>query len=146
MRRAYRKRIIDQPPVYQHFKPVGIPRRFLKSVSMTLDEYEAIRLADYQGLEHRDAAESMKISRPTFTRLIEKARHKIAQVLVEGQELVFSGGNVEYQHTRHRCRDCGDERLVPRESVPGYCPECGSHNQEDVAERFTSSEDWQKEG
>jgi predicted DNA-binding protein (UPF0251 family) len=136
MRGPYRKRRIHQPPNFQNFKPTGIPRKILKTLTLTVDEYEAIRLADYHGFEHLQAAEKMNISRPTFTRLIEKARHKIAQTIVDGKELVVEGGNIEFQNTLRRCRDCGDEQLSPSHKNIDDCPECGSGNIEDMAQNF----------
>jgi predicted DNA-binding protein (UPF0251 family) len=136
MRGSYRKRHILQPPHFKTFKPCGIPRRMLKTVILTVDEYEAIRLADYKGLEHLQAAVEMAISRPTFTRLIEKARHKIALAMVDGMELVVGGGNIEFVNTLHRCRDCGEKQICPSsQKIPG-CPECGSRNVEDMAQMF----------
>ena len=136
MRRSYRKRLIYQPPNFYNFKPSGIPRNMLKKVTLTVDEYEAIRLADYQGLEHLQASGKMAISRPTFTRLIEKARHKISQAIIEGMELAVEGGNVEFANTLRRCRDCGDEKLSPYTQNSSDCPECGSENVEDTAQKF----------
>lgn len=136
MRGSYRKRRVNQPPNFQYFKPGGIPRRLLKSMTLTVDEYEAIRLADYQGLEHLQAAAEMAISRPTFTRLIEKARHKIAQAIVDGMELIVEGGNIEFANTLHRCRDCGEEQILPVREHITDCTECGSENVEDVTYQF----------
>ncbi len=136
MRGPYRKRLVNQPPNFKNFKPSGIPRKMLKAVTITIDEYEAFRLADYLGLEHLQAAEKMAISRPTFTRLIEKARNKIARAIVEGMELVVQGGNIEFENTLHRCRDCGEEQVNPvNENLPD-CPECGSENVQDLAQDF----------
>jgi predicted DNA-binding protein (UPF0251 family) len=136
MRGPYRIRRIDQPPYFQNFKPSGVPRRMLQTIILMVDEYEAIRLADYHGLEHMQAAEKMAISRPTFTRLIEKARHKIARAIVDGMELVVEGGYFEFANTLRRCRDCGDEQISPyNESITG-CPGCGSGNVEDMAQNF----------
>ena len=136
MRGPYRKRRIQQPPYFRNFKPSGIPGNLVKTISITVDEYEAVRLADYHGLEHAQAAEKMAISRPTFSRLIEKARHKIALAIVDGMELVFEGGNVEFTNTRRRCRDCGDEQIRPYIEKESDCPECGSRNVEDMAKSF----------
>jgi predicted DNA-binding protein (UPF0251 family) len=108
----------------------------LKTVTLTVDEYEALRLADYLGLEHLQAAEKMVISRPTFTRLIEKARHKLALAIVDGMELVVEGGYFEFANTLHRCRDCGDEHIIPYKKNITDCPECGSENIEDIAQKF----------
>jgi predicted DNA-binding protein (UPF0251 family) len=107
----------------------------LQRTELTLDEYEAIRLADHEGLEHLAASEQMKISRPTFTRLIEKARHKVAEALIEGRELVFEGGNVDLVHTLLRCTDCGEVERKPVDEPLESCPDCGSENVEDLARR-----------
>ena len=128
MREPYRKRRIHQPPNFKNFKPSGIPHNRLKTVTLTVDEYEAIRLADHLGLEHLQASEKMAISRPTFTRLIEKARHKIVQTIVDGMELVVEGGNIDFQNTLRRRRECGDEQLGPSNKDIEDCPECGSEN------------------
>ena len=102
------KDVINVPPRFNNFKPSGVPRRFLKQIDLTIDEYEALRLTDYLQLEHLEASEKMNISRPTFTRLIEKARHKVAQAIVNGMELVIEGGNIDFVNTLHRCRECGE--------------------------------------
>ena len=104
MRNSYRKRRVHSPPKFLNFKPSGIPRKLIKSVVLTIDEYEAIRLADHLGKEHLEASEMMHISRPTFTRLIERARQKTAHAIVEGMELVIEGGNVDFCDANHRCR------------------------------------------
>ncbi|MGD9900673.1 MAG: DUF134 domain-containing protein [Calditrichaceae bacterium] len=140
MRKAYRRRRIDRPPDFKNFKPSGIPRRELETVTLNLDEFEALRLADYLGLEQIQAAEEMGISRPTFTRLIEKARYKITKAILEGMELVIDGGNVEFAHTKHRCLDCGDERINTPDVVVDDCPECGSSNVEDTVKNFINSD------
>ncbi|MBN2426474.1 MAG: DUF134 domain-containing protein [Calditrichaceae bacterium] len=132
----YRRRRVFQPPNFVNFKPSGIPRRALKMITLAVDEYEAIRLADYNGLDHTQAAENMGISRPTFSRLVEKARNKIAQALVDGMELIVEGGNIEFANTRRRCLDCGDEYLSPYSEKINDCPECGSDNIEDIADNF----------
>jgi predicted DNA-binding protein (UPF0251 family) len=140
MRGAYRKRWIEQPPNVTFFKPGGVPRRMLKTITLAVDEYEAVRLADYQGLDHLQAAEKMAISRPTFTRLIDKARQKIAMAIVEGMELVVEGGNIEFRNSRRRCMDCGDEQIRPVNKKMTDCPQCGSENIEDNAQQFNASD------
>ena len=136
MRGPYRKRRVQLPPNFQNFKPSGIPRKFLKALNLSIDEYEAIRLADYEGLEHQKAAEYMAISRPTFTRLIDKARHKIARAIVDGMELVIEGGNVEFANRLRRCRKCGDEQIQPISDLSDGCPECGPETMEEVHKNF----------
>ncbi len=108
MVRPRKLRLIGKKPEVKIFKPVGIPFRMVENVTLTLDEYEAIRLCDYEGLEHAEAAELMNISRPTFTRLIEKARNKIATAIIEGKAITVDGGNVAFEK-RERCEKCNKE-------------------------------------
>lgn len=69
------------------FKPCGIRRVELERVYLLEDEMEAIRLSDYEGLYQQECAEKMGISRPTFSRLIESARKKIADAFVNTKAL-----------------------------------------------------------
>jgi predicted DNA-binding protein (UPF0251 family) len=82
-------------PAARIFKPIGIPVRELEDVVMTLDEFEAMRLADLDGLYQEQAAERMKVSRPTFSRIVDSARRKMADALVHGKALRIEGGPVQ---------------------------------------------------
>ena len=77
-----------------YFKPAGVPACTLEQVTLTLDEVEALRLADLQGLYQEQAAAQMKISRPTFARIVEAARRKVAEALIHGKALRLEGGAV----------------------------------------------------
>ncbi len=132
MRQPYRRRRVKLPPRYNNFKPSGIPRRMLQTLILTVDEYEAIRLADYEQLQHEEAGRRMDISRPTFTRLVEKARQKVAIALMEGHELVIEGGNVDFTYNLYKCRDCGDLNETERKNELSACPDCGSYNMENL--------------
>jgi predicted DNA-binding protein (UPF0251 family) len=81
-------------PGANFFKPSGISMRALEVVILTLDELEALRLADLDGLYQEPAAEQMKISRPTFARIVEQARRKTADALIHGKALRLEGGTV----------------------------------------------------
>lgn len=87
MSRPKKERCIRCQPNAFYFKPRGIPLIHLEEVNLSLDELEAIRLADYEGLYHEQAAEKMNISRPTFGRILNEARRKLAEVLVDGKAL-----------------------------------------------------------
>jgi len=87
MSRPKKERCIRCQPNALYFKPRGIPLIHLEEVNLSLDELEAIRLADYEGLYHEQAAEKMNISRPTFGRILNEARRKLAEVLVDGKAL-----------------------------------------------------------
>ena len=134
MRQSYRVRKVKEPPQYANFKPCGIPRRLLEKVVLSVDEYEAIRLADYLALEHLEASKQMDISRPTFTRLIEKARSKLAVAIIDGKELVIEGGNVSLIHTLHHCHNCGKTHRHPVSKKRLNCQNCGSSNVQNLAD------------
>jgi uncharacterized protein len=137
LKKAYRTRKVQLPPVFTNFKPSGIPRKFLKKAELTIDEFEAIRLADYSGMEHKQAADNMQISRPTFTRLIKKAHQKMAVAIIDGMELTITGGNFELLNTLHWCQDCGDSVKHPLLHKTDPCKECGSENIKNLAAPFT---------
>jgi predicted DNA-binding protein (UPF0251 family) len=86
-------------PDKNYFKPRGIPSSALEEVVLSLDEYEAIRLADYEKLYQEEAASRMEISRQTFGRIIESAHCKIADVLIHGKALKIDGGEVSLVET-----------------------------------------------
>ncbi len=136
MSRPEKKRIVYKPPFFTNFKPTGVPSKMLRHTLLTLDEYEAFRLADYIGLPHIEAAEEMEISRSTFTRLIEKARKKIAGLLIEGKLLTIEGGNIHFRNNLIRCLDCGHMFKTKIEKSLKKCPECDSTNLLNLAGGF----------
>jgi predicted DNA-binding protein (UPF0251 family) len=82
------------------FKPIGIPVLELDEVVMSLDEFETMRLADLDGLYQERAADQMKVSRSTFSRIIESAQQKIADAIVHGKALRIEGGPVQVEGRR----------------------------------------------
>jgi predicted DNA-binding protein (UPF0251 family) len=94
MSRPYNIRNVYRLPQVTYFKPAGVPLRVLEENILTLDEIEAIRLADFEGMYQEQAAEQMKVSRPTFSRIIESARRKVADALVNGKALRVEGGPI----------------------------------------------------
>ena len=74
------------------FKPCGIERVNLQRVVLDEDEMEAIRLSDLEGLYQQECADKMEISRTTFSRLIESARKKIADALLNKKALRINKG------------------------------------------------------
>lgn len=75
-----------KPGVY-YFKPQGIPMQFLEEVVLMSDEVEAIKLYDVDELEQIDAAKKMKISQPTFARILASARKKITEAIIKGKAI-----------------------------------------------------------
>ncbi len=94
MARPKKCRHITEYPKACYFKPQGIPMYELTESYLSLEGIEAIRLADYQGLNNEQSARLMKISRHTFGRILTAARRTMAQTLIEGQALRIEGGNV----------------------------------------------------
>jgi uncharacterized protein len=103
MPRPFCRRNIAGRPAASVFKPLGVPLRELEEIVMTLDEFEAIRLADLDGLYQEQAAEQMGVSRATFSRIMDSAHRKVADALVHGKALRIEGGPV-HLGARRCCR------------------------------------------
>lgn len=129
MARPRNRRRVDCAPARTYFKPAGVPKASLTEVVLTVDEWEALRLADYEGLYHDAAAREMNVSRPTFGRIIEVARRKVTRALVEGQALTIKGGDFEMTKRKFTCYDCKHEWELPfGTGRPQVCPACRSTN------------------
>jgi uncharacterized protein len=87
MSRPKKCRCVACNPKCIYFKPRGIPLVDLDEVCLGLDELEALRLADYEGLYHEESAKRMDISRATFGRVLVRAHQKVAEVLLTGKAL-----------------------------------------------------------
>ena len=101
------RRVCFEPGI-TYFKPAGVPMTDLEEIVLTVDEFEAIRLKDVDGLEQEQSAQRMNISQPTFHRLYLEARKKIADVIVNGKALKIEGGTYEInpQHKSGRNGSC----------------------------------------
>lgn len=113
-------------PPMEGFKPFGIPMRELESVVLLYEEYEAIRLADYENLNQEEAAVRMNISRPTFTRLYDKARKSMAKAFVEGKAIVIQGGTYVTYDFWYKCQEC-HETMTAMKPIK-KCRRCDSGN------------------
>ncbi len=136
MPRPRNNRLVYEPPLFTEFKPVGVAAKSLLRNSLTLDEYEAVRLADQLGLSHEEAADEMQISRSTFSRLVAVARTKITDSLVNGKMLTIEGGNVHFRNNIIRCMNCGNLFKTQMNSTLVKCPECQSANLQNLAGGF----------
>jgi predicted DNA-binding protein (UPF0251 family) len=88
------RRVAGLPQV-TYYKPRGVPLAVLQCVDLTVDEFEALRLADVEHLHQEAAAGRMNVSRQTFGRILETARTKVADALVHGKALSIEGGPIE---------------------------------------------------
>jgi len=121
-------RRVSEKPDCTVFKPVGVPVASLEEVILSMDEFEAIRLADLEGLYQEQAADRMNVSRQTFGRIIETARRKVAQVLTAGLALRIEGGEIEMPEQREfNCDQCQHTWGLPYGTGrPQECPKCKS--------------------
>lgn len=114
-------------PGASFYKPRGVPLRALEQVTLTLGEFEAMRLSDYEGLYQEDAAKEMNVSRQTFGRVLQGAHRKIAEALLFGKALIIEGGDFVMVERNFQCIACGFFWEVPHGlSRPSQCPQCGS--------------------
>jgi predicted DNA-binding protein (UPF0251 family) len=126
-----------------YFKPRGIPLRALEEVNLTIDEFEAIRLADLEGMYQEEAAKKMKISRQTFGNIIDSAHNKIADSLVNAKALRIKGGVVKMIERHFTCYDCKNEWSSPYGAGrPTECPKCKSTN----IHRLPQDRGWARRG
>jgi predicted DNA-binding protein (UPF0251 family) len=130
MSRPFKCRRVGFLPGVDYFKPRGIPISELEEVNLTIDELEALRLADLEGLYHEQAAKRMDISRQTFGNIINSAHKKIADSIINSKAIKIEGG--VYTMTEMRkfvCSACRHEWEVPYGTMrPQGCPQCQSRN------------------
>lgn len=137
MPRPPKWRRVEFEPEFTLFKPAGVPKWQLEELVLSVEEIEAIRLKDLEGLEQEQCAEKMHISRPTFQRILMSARSKLAEAIVRGKAIRIEGGNYRLATTRYCCTSCRKEFETPHGRQGhghrhGYghdvipCPECGS--------------------
>ncbi|HCC69911.1 MAG TPA: DNA-binding protein [Bacteroidales bacterium] len=136
MSRPKSNRVVYEPPIHTEFKPVGNKSQSLEVIDLTLDEFEALRLADQMAMSHAEAADEMEISRSTFTRLIERARKKLADFIIQGKLLCINGGNVHFRNNIIKCQSCGHMFKMSFNETITECPVCKSHNLLNLAGGF----------
>ena len=126
-RRPINRRVACRPGA-GIFKPAGVPARELERVVLPLDCYEAIRLADLEGLDQEEVAKHLGVSRPTVSRVLEKGRRIVAEALVEGKALILEGGPIQpfiprrwgWRHGR-----CWEGPMGPGPAGAGMRGHCG---------------------
>jgi predicted DNA-binding protein (UPF0251 family) len=128
MVRPRKDRYVAFNPEVSYFKPRGIPMFELEEIQLTVDEREAIRLADLLGMSHEEAGRQMGVSRATFGRITQQARRKVADALINGKAINVEGGNFRIIKGPRlfKCDGCGHEWEEPMGTGrPEKCPECG---------------------
>ena len=129
MSRPIRCRRVCCRPISVHFKPGGVPRRLMEEVNLELDELEALRLGDLEGMYQEDAARKMNVSRQTFGNIATSAHRKVADALVNAKALRIEGGVVRMMERQFLCSECKTGWSVAYGSPrPSECPKCKSSN------------------
>lgn len=127
MPRPCKKRRICCEPSSLKFKPAGAYRKNAKNIFLTLDEFEAIRLADLEGFYQEQAAQKMNVSRQTFGNIILSARKKVADFLINSGQLTIGGGVVEVDECKFICNACQNVWSSLFEiDKQSECPRCKS--------------------
>ena len=101
-----KNRTICQPPKMKGYKPYGIPLCKLETLNLTLEEFESMRLVNHEMLSQEQASEQMNVSRPTLTRIYNKAIKTIVKAFVEGKAIEIEGGNYQLDKDWYRCTKC----------------------------------------
>lgn len=114
------------PPVFKGYKPYGTNQQDGRPVDLLYEEYEAIKLADYDLMDHQKASVLMGISRPTFARIYKSARKKIAQAMVEARPIRTVYGNAWLDKNWFECGQCHARFTIPKTITKEACPLCGA--------------------
>lgn len=129
MPRRRRLRKVVAPPGFKGYRPHGCKKTSKASIELLYEEYEAIKLADYDIMNHDAASKLMGVSRATFARIYESARRKIAQALVEIRPIETVYGNAHLEGYWLLCNNCNARFTMPEELAPKICPMCKSGEQ-----------------
>ncbi|MDN5291823.1 DUF134 domain-containing protein [Anaerophaga thermohalophila] len=132
MARPKSLRKVVKPPGFKGYKPYGHQQRRQKPVDLLYEEYEALKLADYDLMTHQEASEIMGISRATFARIYERARRKIARAFVEVKEIKAVYGHALLDKSWLVCNKCFARFTIPETITERNCPVCKSYNIETV--------------
>ena len=106
MGRPQKSRKVFNPPMMKGFNPFGLPLCEMGKVTLKIEEYESFKLVDYDMHSQEVASELMNVSRPTFTRIYNKALKTIIKAFVEGKAILIEGGNYLFDKEWFRCKKC----------------------------------------
>ena len=87
MSRPCKKRRLNSKPNSNYFKPAGIPKKDLKEIELTHEEFEALKLIDLENIPQSEAGKKMNISQPTLSRILRSSRSKIAEAIIKGKSI-----------------------------------------------------------
>ena len=130
MARPRKVRKIFNPPKMKGFMPYGMQSLATKPVRLKFEEFESIRLINYEMLSQDAAARQMNISRPTFTRIYNRALKIIAKSFAEGKPVNIEGGNYQLDKDWYRCRKC--YKLIQGLENHFKCEDCTAYGENEL--------------
>ncbi len=134
MARPTKWRKVEFIPDIQYFAPADSNTKLLQENVLRIEELEALRLKDLEGMEQEDCAERMEVSRQTFQRILSVARSKVADSLINGKAIRIEGGNYTRNICPVKCLNCGKEWQESYENFEAVlngeynCPDCNSQD------------------
>lgn len=126
MARPIKCRRVEFFPEDTYFIPLSKRKCEVEEVVLKVEELEAMRLKDIEGLTQQECADRMHVSRQTFQNIIDSARNKVALALTQGNAIHISGGNYTLGSCPFKCLDCGETYILNYEKDRHVCPSCGS--------------------
>lgn len=126
MPRKTRCRRVEISPGTTSFVPLNKRMDNMDDMVLTLEELEAMRLKDIEGLTQQECAERMEISRQTFQNIIDSARKKVAVALINGLSITIKGGYFKFPYCEIECRSCHAIYSVQYPQDRKVCPICNS--------------------
>lgn len=138
--RPKRNRQLEEPPIVTGFIPKGGDYNPNEAVILHLEEYESIRLSDYEGLTQLASSKRLGVSRPTFTRIYDSARKKVAKAFIENKSISIEGGDVVFREHWFYCNHCNSVFKIKDHSSQSNkkCPVCS----EDTLSAVQNSGNW----
>ncbi len=127
-------RKVVAPPGFRGYKPYGTRQGRNNHVDLLYEEYEAIKLADYDLMNQLEASKIMGVSRATFARVYESARREIAKALVETREIRSVFGDASLDNSWFMCDACDIRFNIPDKNTEHHCPLCKTENIHSIKE------------
>ncbi|NLX61158.1 MAG: DUF134 domain-containing protein [Tissierellia bacterium] len=113
-------------PQYTYYMPLNKDKYQLEEITLKVEELEALRLKDIEGLSQEECAKSMEVSRQTFQNIIDSARRKVAMALIQGNAIHVNGGDYTIGLCKIKCLSCQQLYIMDHEKDRPVCPFCGS--------------------
>ncbi|TGE31871.1 DUF134 domain-containing protein [Desulfosporosinus sp. Sb-LF] len=131
MPRPVKWRRVESIPENKYFAPCPKGKcaclEGIQEVQLKIEELEAMRLKDIEGLTQEECAGRMQISRQTFQNIIDEARKKVATALIENRAITVGGGHYTKNVCNFKCSSCGNETMITFEERGRVCKHCGSN-------------------